>query len=56
MPFLSSSRISQELRFVSPFFCAKGLAARIFALPLALLCFAGFSTAAKAQVAPTLLP
>jgi streptogramin lyase len=39
---------------VSTFFRNNGLATRIFAL--ALFCCAGFSGAAKAQVAPTLLP
>jgi streptogramin lyase len=56
MPFLSSTRTSQELRFVSTFFRTNGLATRVLALPLALLCFAGLPTAARAQVAPTLLP
>jgi hypothetical protein len=41
---------------VSTLVRSKGLAARIFALPLAFLCLAGFSPVAKSQIAPTLLP
>jgi hypothetical protein len=66
MPFLSSTRVFEEFRFVSTLFCTKGpvsravvsraLASHILALPLALLCFAGLSPAIGAQTAPQLLP
>ena len=56
MPFLSSTRTSEEFRFVSTLFCTKGLATRIFALPLSVFCLAAIFPVARAQVAPTLLP
>src|SRR5665213_2089729 len=56
MPFLSSTRFFEEFRFVSTLFCRNGLVSRTLAFSLALLCFAGFSSAAKAQTAPQLLP